>query len=61
MVRIGSDVHQENTTVAWTDTETGELGEPYAVATAQVVKYLPSQAIACFGGRRPGSTASHRG
>ncbi|GAF80121.1 unnamed protein product, partial [marine sediment metagenome] len=40
MVCIGLDVHQKNTTVAWTDTETGELGEPYAVATAQVAEHL---------------------
>jgi len=33
-------VHQKNTTVAWTETETGELGEPYAVAAAQMVEHL---------------------
>ncbi len=40
MICIGLDVHKKDTTVAWTDTETGELGEPYAVATGQVSEHL---------------------
>lgn len=40
MICIGLDVHKKNTVVVWTDTETGELSEPYSMSTAQVVEGL---------------------
>ena len=40
MICIGLDVHKKNTVVVWSDTETGELSEPYSMSTGQVVEGL---------------------